>query len=237
MSEILFISDLHLSVQKPKITALFLQFLTHRVASAKALYILGDLFDAWIGDDDLEPPNLEIIKALKERSKTVDIFIIVGNRDFLLGKRFEKESGVSLLEDIFCLEIFGKRTLLMHGDQLCTDDIQYQKARQQLRHPEMIQQLLAKPLDERRILAQQYRQMSGEATSLLADDIMDVNPQTVLEIMLKYQAKRLIHGHTHRQDIHMLEDLKQRIVLGAWTEQQGNVFVVNHKTAYFEDII
>jgi UDP-2,3-diacylglucosamine hydrolase len=237
MNDLLFISDLHLSAKTPKITSLFLRFLEQRAVIAKTLYILGDLFDAWIGDDDTDPPNLEIIQALKKLTATVDVFIIVGNRDFLLGADFAKASGVSLLADKVSFDFFGKHTLLMHGDQLCTDDVQYQKARQQLRHPDMIKQLLMKSLTERRALADQYRQMSGEATSLLADDIMDVNTQKVADEMSAYHAEWLIHGHTHRQDIHLLENNQQRIVLGAWTEQQGSVFVINQTQAYFESVL
>jgi len=235
MAEYLFISDLHCCAEQPEITALFLKFLKQRAVGARALYILGDLFDVWVGDDDPTPPNLEIIAGLKALNESgTPLFIIVGNRDFLLSHDFEQATGAQILADESCLDLFGIPTLLMHGDQLCTDDLQYQQVRLQMRQPEMMEQLLAKSLTERHALAKQYRQISGEATSLLADDIMDVNAEAVEQVMVQYQAKRLIHGHTHRQNIHSLAPEKERIVLGEWHPNQGSVLVVKQDSVTFE---
>lgn len=224
-AETLFISDLHLSPEQPQVVDAFINFTSHRATNAKALYILGDLFDAWIGDDNDQLPYPVILDALASLNQqgTV-IYIQHGNRDFLLGEIFCNRCGAELISEEHVIDLYGQRTLLMHGDTLCTDDIAYQQARQQLRNPAFIAAFLAKPIDERRVITAEYRKMSGEATSLLADDIMDVNQQAVIDVMQKHRVSRLIHGHTHRQATHHFEmngSSAERIVLGEWHADSG----------------
>ncbi len=224
-AETLFISDLHLSPEQPQVVDAFIDFTRQRAPRAEALYILGDLFDAWIGDDNDQLPYPAIRDALAALSQqgTV-IYIQHGNRDFLLGETFCNQCGTELIGEEHVIDLYGQRTLLMHGDTLCTDDIAYQQARQQLRDPAFIAGFLSKSLDERRVITAEYRKMSGEATSLLADDIMDVNQQAVIDVMQKHQVSRLIHGHTHRQAIHHFEidgQAAERIVLGEWHADHG----------------
>lgn len=219
----LFISDLHLDPDRPVITALFLDFLQHRAAGAEALYILGDLFEAWIGDDDDARLGRQVAAALKDlTSRGVPVYLIHGNRDFLLGERFAAAGGVNLLPEATVIDLYGTPTLIMHGDTLCTDDLTYQGFRAQVRSPQWQAQLLARPLAERRQIARQLREGSQQATRQKASEITDVNPDEVIRIMRKYEVSRLIHGHTHRPAIHeLLIDGKpaQRIVLGDWYEQ------------------
>ena len=223
--EILFISDLHLSARQPQLLHLFVSFTRDRAPGAAALYILGDLFDAWIGDDQDDPASRAVRKALAALSRNgTAIAIQHGNRDFLVGGAFCQASGATLLPDEHVVELFGERTLLMHGDTLCSDDIAYQQARRQLRDPAFIVDFLARPMEERLAIASRYRQMSGEATSLLAAEIMDVNQQAVIAAMRRHDVTRLIHGHTHRQAIHRFEvdgRQYQRIVLGDWNQTGG----------------
>jgi UDP-2,3-diacylglucosamine hydrolase len=220
MAETLFIADLHLSEERPAVTELFLRFLRERAADAEALYILGDLFDAWIGDDD----DSQLANAVRDAIKSVTdrgtwVFVQAGNRDFLIGERFLRETGSEMLDETSVIDLAGQRTLMMHGDLLCTDDTDYQQARIMLRSPAFIAEFSAKSLPERRTLAVEYRRRSGEATSLKAEDIMDVNPHTVADYLRHHEASRLIHGHTHRPGCHSLEldGLEaQRWVLGEW---------------------
>ena len=238
MSENLFISDLHLSVQRPKITTLFLRFLKQRASQAEHLYILGDLFDAWIGDDDIEEPIQEVVNGLSLLSQQgVAISFLAGNRDFLLGQGFADRCNLNLMGEKTVINCYGQSILILHGDQLCTDDIQYQQARLQLRNPKLITDFLSKPLVERRAIAKQYRQMSGEKTSLLAADIMDVNQQTVLKELQDFSVNSMIHGHTHRQHIHKINELSsdaKRVVLGDWSETEGSVYSISAEKKGFE---
>lgn len=223
--EILFISDLHLSPRQPRLVELFTSFTRQRAAGTAALYILGDLFDAWIGDDQHDPAANAVRESLSAlSSQGTAIAIQHGNRDFLIGAAFCDETGAAPIPDEHVVELFGQRTLLMHGDTLCTDDIAYQQARQQLRDPAFIADFLARPVDERVAIASRYRKISGEATSQLAADIMDVNQRAVIAAMQRHGVRRLIHGHTHRQAIHRfeVEGLEyERIVLGDWNEAGG----------------
>ncbi len=224
-AETLFISDLHLSPEQPQVVDAFIDFILDRAPDAEALYILGDLFDAWLGDDNDTAPYPMIRDTLAALSQQgTALFIQHGNRDFLLGETFCKQCGAGLIGEEHMIDLYGHRTLLMHGDTLCTDDIAYQQARQQLRNPAFIADFLAKSLDERKVITAEYRKMSGEATSLLAGDIMDVNQKAVIDVMQKHGVNRLIHGHTHRQAIHHFEidaEDAERIVLGEWHADQG----------------
>ncbi len=225
LAESLFVSDLHLAAGRAPTTELFLGFLELRAARAEALYILGDLFDAWIGDDDREPPAGEVIAALRALTNggTV-VFLQRGNRDFLLGRRFERATGCRILPDPARLDLYGQPTLLMHGDLLCTDDLDYQRVRRRLRNPLVQALFLLRPLQTRRRLAADYRRRSGEATSLKAADIMDVSPATVMDYMGRHRVRRLIHGHTHRPGVHRFDldgAAAERIVLGDWGAEHG----------------
>ena len=228
MAETLFISDLHLDPGRPVITELFLGFLKNRATRAEALYILGDLFEAWVGDDDDAPMNQAVCRALKACAGSgTAVYVMHGNRDFLMGEGFADQSGVTLLDDPARIDLYGTPTLLMHGDLLCTDDTEYQTFRKMVRDPDWQSALLARPLDERRLMAQEMRASSREQTGGKPESIMDVNGDTVVDVMQSQHVVRLIHGHTHRPAIHELEvagDLSQRIVLGDWYEQ-GSMLV------------
>lgn len=218
--EVIFISDLHLSLEKKFITRRFIDFLEDRAKKAQALYILGDLFDAWIGDDDYTPPNKTVRSKLSELTATgTRVYVQPGNRDFLLGSRFAQQSGVELLGDYHVIDLFGVKTLLTHGDLLCTDDIAYQQFRLKSRSPDWQQGVLAKPLWLRLFAARWYRLRSHFHKRGKTDDIMDVNQQTVVDVMKQYGCDRLIHGHTHRPAMHefLLDDKPvQRFVLADW---------------------
>lgn len=226
----LFIADLHLSEQEPAITAGFLRFLAGEARRADALYILGDLFEAWIGDDDPQPLHAEIAAALKALSASgVHCYFIHGNRDFLLGRRFARASGMTLLPEEQVLDLYGRRVLIMHGDTLCTDDEGYQRFRKKVRNPLIQKIFLALPLRLRLKIAGKMRADSQQANQQKSLAIMDVNPQAVTAVMQRHQVRWLIHGHTHRPAIHTLALLggdAHRAVLGAW-HQEGSMVAVN----------
>jgi UDP-2,3-diacylglucosamine hydrolase len=195
----LFIADLHLCVEEPAITAGFLRFLAGEARKADALYILGDLFEAWIGDDDPNPLHRQMAAAIKAVSDSgVPCYFIHGNRDFLLGKRFARESGMTLLPEEKVLELYGRRVLIMHGDTLCTDDAGYQAFRAKVHKPWLQTLFLALPLFVRKRIAARMRANSKEANSSKSLAIMDVNQNAVVSAMEKHQVQWLIHGHTHR---------------------------------------
>ena len=231
--EILFISDLHLSLEKPEITRRFLAFLENRAPKAAAVYILGDLFDAWIGDDDVTPPSNKIRKQLKRLTGSGTlVYLQQGNRDFLLGKQFCQETGVTLLDDYAVIDLHGTPTLLTHGDLLCTDDLPYQAFRAKSHTPEWRQSVLSKPLLLRLLVARWYRLRSYFHKRKKSQDIMDVNQGTVLEVMRDHNSLRLIHGHTHRPSVHDFEinaQPAQRFVLAAWSKDGGEVLCWNTK--------
>jgi len=222
----LFISDLHLDPERPAITALFLAFLETRAPGAEALYILGDLFEAWIGDDDASPMNRAVARGLQACADAgTPVFVMHGNRDFLMGQEFALQAGCTLLEDPACIDLYGTPTLLMHGDLLCTDDTAYLAFRDMVRSAQWQTELLSKPLEQRRRIAAELRRQSREQTGGKPEAIMDVNHQAVQDTMRRYRVRRLIHGHTHRPAIHELSvagQPAQRIVLGDWY-QQGSV--------------
>ncbi|WP_243041444.1 UDP-2,3-diacylglucosamine diphosphatase [Dyella sedimenti] len=226
----LFIADLHLDDSRPRITRLFEDFLAGGEArGADALYILGDLVEAWIGDDDdaeLPARIADATRALREGG--VPVYFMVGNRDFLLGEDFARHAGLTLLDDGTVHELYGRPTLLMHGDVLCTDDLAYQAVRRQVRTPEWKAQVLSMPLPARRALAAKAREDSRAHTGSAMESIMDVNAGAVADAMRQAGVTRLIHGHTHRPAIHRFElngQLAERIVLGDWYEQ-GSVLRV-----------
>lgn len=217
MSRTLFIADLHLCQEEPAITAGFLHFLQREAPHCDALYILGDLFEAWIGDDDPNPLHQKIANAL--RALPVPVYFIHGNRDFLIGRRFARDSGMTLLPEEQVLELHGHRLLIMHGDTLCTDDQGYQRFRAKV-HQRWIQTLfLALPLFIRKRIATRMRADSKQANQHKSLTIMDVNQQAVEAAMQRQQVRLLIHGHTHRPAIHSLTlqgKAAERAVLGAW---------------------
>ena len=226
MSHTLFIADLHLCTEEPAITAGFLHFLRREAQHADALYILGDLFEAWIGDDDPNPLHAEVAAALRQLN--LPCFFIHGNRDFLVGKRFARAAGMTLLPEEQVLELYGKRVLIMHGDTLCTDDTGYQRYRQKVQQRWLQRVFLALPLFVRQRIARRMRNGSKQANRNKDLAIMDVNPQAVVDAMSRHQVPCLIHGHTHRPAIHPLEingQPAQRLVLGAWHEQGSMIKV------------
>ncbi len=219
---VLFVADLHLDARRPAISELFLAFLAGEARHAGALYILGDLFEAWIGDDAVssEDPIIAGLRCLSDSG--VAIYVMHGNRDFLLGEDFAAMTGAQLLPEPCRIEIDGEPTLLMHGDSLCVDDVEYQRFRAMVRDPDWQAQFLAKPLGERQAFAEQARTESAHQTSQLDNAITDVNAEAVERSMADHGVRQLIHGHTHRPAIHELTlagEPAQRIVLGDWFEQ------------------
>jgi UDP-2,3-diacylglucosamine hydrolase len=213
---VLFISDLHLSPERPAVTRAFLVFLQNRANQASALYILGDLFEVWIGDDDPTDLAIGVQRAFRELSDAgVALYVQQGNRDFLLGKRFAANTGAQMLGDEHVIEHHGQRALVMHGDSLCTDDLDFQRFRRKSRHPIYKWCLTALPLKRRQKLATNWRAKSMAANSNKASAIMDVNQVAVDSVMVKYGVSTLIHGHTHRPDRHKTPP-RERIVLGDW---------------------
>ncbi|MEB0042206.1 MULTISPECIES: UDP-2,3-diacylglucosamine diphosphatase [unclassified Pseudomonas] len=220
---ILLISDLHLEEQRPDITRTFLGLLEGRAKAAQALYILGDFFEAWIGDDAMSPFQLSICQALSRLSDSgTKIFLMHGNRDFMLGRAFCKAAGCTLLNDPSVVQINGEPVLLMHGDSLCTRDEAYMRMRRYLRNPLTLFVLRHLPLSTRHTLARKLRNESQAQTRMKANDIVDVTPEEVPRIMALYGVHTLIHGHTHRPAIHKLQlgdEAAKRIVLGDWDRQ------------------
>ncbi|MEB4675004.1 UDP-2,3-diacylglucosamine diphosphatase [Enterobacteriaceae bacterium G50] len=225
----LFIADLHLQTEEPAITAGFLRFLAGEARRADALYILGDLFEAWIGDDDPNPLHQQIARAIKALVDSgVPCYFIHGNRDFLLGKRFARESGMMLLPEEQRLELYGRPLLILHGDTLCIDDAGYQAFRAKVHTPWIQKVFLALPLFIRQKIAARMRADSKAANSHKSMEIMDVNPQAVVDVMEKHHVQWLIHGHTHRPDVHQLianGEPAYRVVLGAWHTEGSMVKV------------
>ena len=219
----LFVSDVHLDAGAPQAIEQFLDFLAGEARGAEALYILGDLFEAWVGDDDQEPANERVCRALRALTAGgVACFALHGNRDFLLGRGFSARSGCRLLADPVIAQLDGERVLLTHGDALCTDDHAYQELRSIVRAPAWQQRFLALPRSSREVLADEARAGSRRHTARTVPDIMDVNAAAVAAAFRATRVRRMIHGHTHRPGVHDLEldgAPVQRIVLGAWYEQ------------------
>lgn len=227
---ILLISDLHLQEERPDITRAFLDFLGRRARSAEALYILGDFFEAWIGDDAMTPFQSSICAALRALSDGgTKIFLMHGNRDFLIGSTFCKKAGCTLLADPSVVSLNGEPVLLMHGDSLCTLDQGYMRLRRVLRNPLTLFVLRNLPLSTRHKLARKLRSESRAQTRMKASDIVDVTPEEVPRVMRQHGVSTLIHGHTHRPAVHAVQigDLPgRRIVLGDW-DAQGWVLQVD----------
>ncbi len=221
----LFISDLHLDSNTPVITRTFLHFLEQQAAGARALYILGDLFEAWVGDDDrseLSDSVAEALSALAEGGTAV--YLMHGNRDFLIGQDYADRCRATLLDDPTILDCHGQRLAIMHGDSLCTRDTEYMQFREQVRSTEWQEAFLSKSLMERYMIAQQAREQSREANSNKTSEIMDVTYSEVIRILHELDVPMLIHGHTHRPAVHTItleqpirdEATAVRIVLGDW---------------------
>jgi UDP-2,3-diacylglucosamine hydrolase len=222
-STTLLISDVHLDATAPGTTRQFLQFLDEAAREARALYVLGDLFEAWLGDDDPDPAAREIVGALRRVSDAgVPLHFMHGNRDFLVGRRFAAETGATLLADGTVVDLHGERVMLMHGDVLCTADTSYQRLRRILRNPIVDFTVRHLPLGARRALGQKLRAGSREHVGSTAAYIMDVTPDAVAEAMRHAGVRTLVHGHTHRPAIHRFEldgQPARRIVLGDWYTQ------------------
>ena len=216
-----FISDLHLNEDRPDITKAFLNFLENTACKAEKLYILGDLFEAWIGDDDQNEFIFEVQNALIKISKTTKVFFMHGNRDFLVGPEFASSAGMKILNDPVIEEMYGNPVLLMHGDLLCIKDIDYQKFRKVSRDIKWQTEFLSKSLGERRKIAQDLRSASKEATGGKKEEIMDVSESEVIKMIRESSVNLLIHGHTHRPNSHNIDvenHTAKRMVLGDWDE-------------------
>lgn len=227
-----FIADLHLSELEPHITELFLQFMAEKAPLAEAVYILGDLFDYWIGDDeqsDLITQVKHAIRSVTERG--VPCYFIHGNRDFLIGKRFADETGIQLLPSHHLIDLYGFKTLICHGDTFCVDDMKYQKFRKKV-HQKWRQKLfLALPLKWRMAIAQKMRAKSQAEKSQKSPEMMDVNPEFIQSMLGSIKTDWVIHGHTHKQAVY-IEDAYIRIVLGDWGEK-ASILEVNEEGFQF----
>ncbi|WP_342594628.1 UDP-2,3-diacylglucosamine diphosphatase [Salinicola lusitanus] len=221
----LLIADLHLQPSQPDIAKGFIDYLRGPVRQASSLTILGDLFEAWIGDDYRGEFEQRIIAELKACAEAgTRLAFMHGNRDFLIGEAFAADSGCALLDDPTVMELGGQRVLLMHGDSLCTRDEAYMAFRRQARDPAWQAQILAMPVDERMALARKLREQSGEANTNKAEDIMDVTPEAVVETMQAHDVSVMIHGHTHRPAVHELNvggEPAKRYVIGDWRPGKG----------------
>ncbi len=219
-----FISDLHLQDSHPAMTQGFFDYLEN-LTDAKALYILGDFFEVWIGDDYESPLVNEVKSALKALTlRGIQLYIMHGNRDFLIGEDFCQQAGATLLADPSVIDFDGEKVLLMHGDSMCTKDVAYMKMRPMLRNPIMQKQLLSQTIEQRLAMATHMRGESQKGNQMKSADIMDVTPEEVDKLMTENAVKILIHGHTHRPFVHNWQhdgEERRRIVLGDWSNTQG----------------
>ncbi|QYK11693.1 UDP-2,3-diacylglucosamine diphosphatase [Shewanella rhizosphaerae] len=235
MNYTLFVGDLHLSADRPDILNAFHQFLDQDANHCDALYILGDLFEVWVGDDIAEPFALELAERLKRFSTHTPIYFIHGNRDFLLGKEYAKRSGMKLLPEVYSIDLYGEPSVLLHGDSLCTLDKAYQRFRRfrNMAWAKFIYNHL--PKSKRIAIADKLRSKSKQSNQLKSYSIMDVEQSAVEQLMAETGAKRMIHGHTHRPDIHRLANDTQRIVVGDWYEQ-GSVLKISPKEVNLQNL-
>ena len=225
---IAFISDLHLEPIENNRLETFYNLLSRANDDFDALYIIGDLFEYWIGDDDEHPVNRNIIQNIKKSTDNgLGIFLMHGNRDFLLGSKFEEMTGAEIIDDMTIIEDEFCKIMVSHGDVFCTDDIEYQKLKKTLRSDEWIKSFLSKTIEERIIFANQLRSQSAESSSNKAESIMDVNLDYVDEVIEKNNLDILIHGHTHRPAIHKLDSGASRAVLGSWENNEG--WIIEYK--------
>ena len=219
----LFISDLHLEADRPDIGKQFLAFMERDACEADELYILGDLFESWVGDDDPNTHYFTIKRAIRKLGDSgVPVYFMHGNRDFMVGREFANETGVNILPDPHPLNLYGQRVLLSHGDLLCTDDLQYQRIRAMTRDKEWQSKMRAKPLKDRLAIAREARRQSMERTISMSLEITDVNQQAVEAIIREHGVDVLLHGHTHRPAVHDVDlgnRRAKRIVLGDWYTQ------------------
>jgi len=229
------IADLHLSEEQPHLVRLFDHYLENFATKADTLFILGDLFEVWIGDD-YQPEWLNnITQRLRQLSQHCAIYFCHGNRDFLLGESYAERAGMTLLSEYETTQLLGCKTLLCHGDTLCTDDVAYQEFRQQVRTQQWQSQFLALPIEQRLAIVNDYRAQSKQATAEKNDAIMDVNLNTVAHTVKEYDATLLIHGHTHRPAIHQ-ESFGPRLVVSDW-RKHGHFLELSENSAtscYFE---
>lgn len=228
--EYLFISDCHLDPGRPEVTTALIRFLEQRANSVSRLYILGDLFEVWLGDDDPAAAGQPVIDSLQALATTIPVYFMAGNRDFLLGQDFAARVGLTLLDEPQQLQLGTQQVLLIHGDTLCIDDHDYQQFRGMVRTQAWQAEFLGQPLAERQRVAAQLRSDSVEAMAQKTLEIMDVNPQAVTECFQQYRVDTIIHGHTHRPAVHQYENSLVRYVLGdwnpgpsylSWKQQQG----------------
>lgn len=236
----LFISDLHLCGQRPTITRLFLDFLAGEARTADALYILGDLFEFWIGDDAAGQDDFRaVVTGLRALTRSgTPVFVMHGNRDFLMGPGFEQATGCRLIADPVRIDLYGQPALLMHGDSLCTADTEYMGFRAMVRSPDWQRDFLAKSLAERNAIFGSYREISKATTLKKKPEIMDVTQHAVEAIMRQHGVHRLIHGHTHRPGEHVFDldgARARRLVLGDWYEH-GSMLRVNAKDWRLEQL-
>ena len=222
----LFVSDLHLCAARPRTTQIFLRFLRETAPRAEALYILGDLFEYWLGDDELAAPDhAEVVQALAHlASSGTQVFLLHGNRDFLIGETFAQAAGLRLLIEPSLIDLYGVPTLLMHGDTLCSDDLDYLAFRAKVRDPGWVSVFLAQPLAQRQALIEQWRGQSEQEKQHKPASIMDANPAAIADILRQYAYPRLIHGHTHRPASHSHSvdgHSCERWVLPAWDDEGG----------------
>ena len=221
-----FVGDLHLSADRPDITQAFLQFLQQGLHNVEALYIIGDLFEVWMGDDIAEPFTQEIATALACVAKQIPVFFTQGNRDFMLGKAYCKQAGMTLLPDIFVTQLYGESTVILHGDSLCTLDVGYQKFRR-FRSIALIRWVYSHlPKQTRLNIATKIRQKSQLGNKQKQYEIMDVEPSAVDSLLTQTGCSLMIHGHTHRPAIHQLPNGLKRVVVGDWYTQ-GSVLMVS----------
>ena len=223
MPHSLFISDLHLAAERPRIIEQFFDFLTRQAQGSAALYVLGDLFEYWAGDDDADDPlNRSVSSAFARLAGNgTALYFMHGNRDLLVGEAFARRSGAQLLQDPALIDLHGTRTLLMHGDTLCTDDVEYQKFRAYAHDPQNQARFLSQPIAARRVQLQALRESSESAKQGKSAEIMDVNCEAVEQALRQAHYPRLIHGHTHRpgRHIHRVDGHEcERWVLGDWYE-------------------
>lgn len=218
-----FIADLHLEESRRDVTDAFLNFLSGYARNIDRLYILGDFFENWIGDDERTPLQEEVAEALKQVSSTgTRLYLMHGNRDFLIGQDFCDRIGATLLDDPTRIDLYGEPTLLMHGDSLCTADTEYMKFRANMRNPQWQQAFLQRTLEERQTVARQLREISQAKNQGKEQTIMDVTPEEVVSVMESQGVQQLIHGHTHRPAIHELQANGRpatRYVTGDWHEK------------------